>query len=175
MTTRRMDAPAKDSHCSYCGAPFPAGLAGWPRTCPACGNTTYRNPLPVAVLIVPVDGGVLLVRRAVTDGRGRLALPGGYVNLGESWQQAAVREAREEMGVAIDHATVGHVRTVSAPDGTLLVFGLAPPQSFDDLPPFVPNAETSERMLANGPTELAFDLHTQVLRDYFAGRGAAHA
>ena len=41
--------------CSFCGMRFPED-AGRPRCCPACGNTTYRNPLPVAVALVPVEG-----------------------------------------------------------------------------------------------------------------------
>ncbi|MEU8352015.1 hypothetical protein AB0C60_21895, partial [Streptomyces sp. NPDC048845] len=43
--------PRQDSHCAYCGAAFPEGAA-WPRRCARCGNTSYRNPLPVAVALV---------------------------------------------------------------------------------------------------------------------------
>ena len=50
----------KDSHCSYCGSRFPAELS-WPRRCPACGNVSYRNPLPVSVVLLPVGDGLLLV------------------------------------------------------------------------------------------------------------------
>src|SRR4029078_3947855 len=41
------------SYCSYCGSAF-AAEQPWPRECAACGNITYRNPLPVAVAVVPV-------------------------------------------------------------------------------------------------------------------------
>jgi ADP-ribose pyrophosphatase YjhB (NUDIX family) len=175
-----MPAPAKDSHCSYCGSPFPAGAKTWPRACPACGSTTYRNPLPVAVLVVPISGdaadgdgtgGVMLIRRSLPDGRNKLALPGGFINLGESWQAAAARETFEEAGVSVDPADVVHLRTASAPDGTLLVFGAcARPLTPAQLPAFVPSAETAERLVVPGPVELAFSLHTEVLRAYFAGR-----
>lgn len=166
-----MPAHAKDSHCSFCGSAFPAGAVGWPRTCPACASTSYRNPLPVAVLIAPVDGGVMLIRRSLPDGRNKLALPGGFINLGESWQAAAAREAFEETGVRVDPADVVHFRTVSAPDGTLLVFGASTrPIPLADLPPFVPSAETSERLVTDEPLELAFSLHTDVLRSYLAQR-----
>lgn len=80
---------------SFCGARLPAE-ADWLHRCPACGNTTYRNPLPVAVVLVPVeDGGLLLVRRAIEPRTGKLALPDGYVNFGETWQEAeALRPQR---------------------------------------------------------------------------------
>ena len=51
MTRGRMaQMPAKNSHCSFCGAPFAPG-APWPRKCGACGNTSFLNPAPVAVLL----------------------------------------------------------------------------------------------------------------------------
>lgn len=152
----------KHAHCSSCGAAYPAG-AGWPRTCAACGDVTYRNPLPVAVLVQPVDDGVLLIRRA----GGRLALPGGFIDHGESWQAAAARELREEAHLAIDPAGVALFAVRSAPDGTLLVFGIARPIGEASLPPFVVTDETTERVVARAPIELAFPLHTEVLREYF--------
>ena len=157
----------KNSHCSYCGSRFAAGQP-WPRTCGACGGVSYLNPLPVAVLLLPVDDGLLLVRRNLPDGRGRLALPGGFINLGESWQQAAARELLEETGVAADPGEVNHFQTLSAPDGTLLVFGLAGRgRRSAELPPFVPTDETVERVIATAPQELAFPLHTRVMREFF--------
>ncbi|HSU13059.1 NUDIX domain-containing protein [Longimicrobium sp.] len=158
----------QNSHCSYCGARF-ADDAPWPRRCASCGSVAYLNPAPVAVLLQPVEGGLLAIRRAIPP-VGRLALPGGYVDVGESWQAAAARELREETGIGIDPAGIREVRVLSAPDGTLLVFGLAPPLCADALPPFTPSPETSERVVLGGPSEeMAFPLHAQVVREYFAG------
>ncbi|MGI5157391.1 NUDIX domain-containing protein [Microbispora sp. CA-102843] len=84
----------------FCGAAYAPGLP-WPRTCQECGNTSYLNPLPVAVMVLPVDDGLLVVRRDVEPHRGLLALPGGFIDIGESWQQAAVREFHEETGVVL--------------------------------------------------------------------------
>jgi ADP-ribose pyrophosphatase YjhB (NUDIX family) len=160
----------KDAHCSHCGAAFPAG-AGWPRACAACGATSYRNPLPVAVVLVPVDGGLLTVRRAIEPRRGELALPGGFINEGESWQQAGAREVLEETGVAIDPAGIVDFRVRSAPDGTLLVFGEARPLSA--VPSLARNPEVSELVVVRTPRTLAFPLHTEVAAEWFARRDRA--
>jgi ADP-ribose pyrophosphatase YjhB (NUDIX family) len=157
----------RNSHCSFCGAAYAADLP-WPRTCAACGNTTYRNPLPVAVLLLPVEGGLLCIRRAVEPRVGMLALPGGYINLGESWQQAAAREVMEETGIAVDPAEVQDFRVLSAPDGTVLIFGLATgTRTPADLPSFTPTDETSELVVLKQPQELAFSLHTQTMAEWF--------
>ncbi len=158
------------SHCSYCGHPFEIDQA-WPRLCAACGNTSFLNPLPVSAVLLPVDDGVLVVRRNIEPQFGRLALPGGYINRGESWQQAGARELWEETGIEIRPADLREFRVKSAPGGTtLLVFGIAPATRLHHLPPFVPNEETQEMSVITAPQELAFSTHTEALREYFAGR-----
>lgn len=152
----------KNSYCSYCGQPFAVDQP-WPRTCGHCRHTSFVNPLPVTVLVIPVDDGVLAVRRAIAPRQGQLALPGGYIDIGESWQQAGAREAYEEAGVVIDPAQVQVLRVFSAPDNTLIVVGLAAPLRLAELPPFEPTAEATERVVLKMPTELAFPLHTEVL------------
>lgn len=159
----------RNSHCSFCGAAYKPSLS-WPRTCEECGNITYLNPLPVAVMLLPVDDGLLVVRRDVEPHRGLLALPGGFIDIGESWQQAGVRELREETGVVVDAADVRLFDTVSARDGTVLIFGLGPLTTVDTLPPVVRTAETSEWLVIDGPQDLAFPLHTQVAARFFGER-----
>ena len=161
--------PDRHAYCGFCGHAFAAD-APWPRTCEACGQISYRNPLPVAVGLVPVDDGLLVVRRGIEPGRGRLALPGGFINFGESWQAACAREVNEETGVVIDPGLVLAFSVRSAPDGTLLVFGLAAPFRREELPPFKLDAETLECLVLTTPAELAFSLHTAVVADYFKAR-----
>ena len=153
-------AYTKNSHCSYCGSQFPTGLS-WPRRCPTCSNLTYLNPLPVAVVLLPVDAGLLLVRRTNAPQAGELAFPGGFIGMRETWQEAGARELREETGITLAATDLRLFDTRSAPDGTLLVFGLAPHQQTADLPPFVPTNETSEAVLMPGPGPLAFSTHTE--------------
>jgi ADP-ribose pyrophosphatase YjhB (NUDIX family) len=165
MTTR------KNAHCSYCGQLFPLDQA-WPRQCASCSNITYLNPLPVAVAVVPVDAGVLCIRRTIPPAIGKLAFPGGFLEVGETWQEGCARELREETGLVIDPGEVQLFRAYSAArEGLLLLFGLVVPRTADDLPAFVANDEVGELQVISRLEELAFPLHTHVLSEFFAHRG----
>ncbi|WP_405802672.1 NUDIX domain-containing protein [Streptomyces halstedii] len=170
--------PVKDSHCGGCGTPYPADArspAGpWPRTCAACGHTAYRNPLPVAVALLPVTGpdttGLVVITRDIPPRRGGVALPGGYIDHTEDWRHAVVRELHEETGIRADERDVRLADALSSPDGHLLLFGLFPSRPEADLPPSVPTDETRGHHVLRAPGELAFPLHTEAVRDWFAGR-----
>ncbi|NJN18144.1 MAG: NUDIX domain-containing protein [Oscillochloris sp.] len=157
------------SHCSYCGRLYTEGQS-WPRICAFCGSTSYRNPLPVVLLLLPVDAGLLLIRRAAAPRRGQLALPGGFIEVHESWQFAAARELREEAGISIDPANINDFGVRSTTDGYLLVFGLGPIMRSLDLPPFLPNGEAAERVIITAPADLAFPLHTEAVARFFTER-----
>ena len=121
----------------------------------------------MAVLLLPVDRGLLAIRRGIEPCRGELALPGGYVDFDETWQAAAASELREEAGVVIDPAEIQVFDVASARDGSLLVFGLGRRRTKRALPPFHPTAETTERVVLTAPTKLAFALHTAEMAAYF--------
>lgn len=165
--------PMTNSHCGSCGARYPAD-AGWPRTCTACGATAYRNPLPVAVALLPVtdrDGSALVViTRTIEPQRGGLALPGGFIDHGEDWRHAVVRELGEETGIEAAPEDVRGADILSSPGGHLLLFGLLPERPAAQLPPSVPTDETRGWQLLRAPAELAFPLHTEAVRAWFAGR-----
>jgi 8-oxo-dGTP pyrophosphatase MutT (NUDIX family) len=160
----------KNAYCSYCGTAFGVDQ-GWPRECGSCRNITYVNPLPVAVGLIPVDGGLLLIRRTVEPRVGSLALPGGFMNVGETWQEACVREIEEETGLRIPAAEVRLFDALTALDGYVLVFGIVEPRTLDSLPAFAPNSETSEFLVIRGPAELGFPLHQQVFDRYASEQG----
>jgi hypothetical protein len=71
------------------------------------------------------------------------------------------------------HFTCNELRlfdVLSAPDGTLLIFGTALPRRASELPPFAASAEVSERRVLARPEPLAFPLHTLVVDRWFAER-----
>ncbi len=167
---------SRDTFCSYCGTRF-AEATSYPRSCTGCGAQTWANPFPVAVVLVPIiDGdrtGLLVVRRAIPP-IGKLALIGGFVEADESWQDCAAREVLEEAGVDVDPGALEPLWYASSdPPDRVLLFSLAPPLRAADLPPFQPNSEAAERGGVYGPhglDVLAFPLHAEAARRYFAAR-----
>lgn len=69
--------------------------------CPFCNQQTAtpRNPVPTVDIIIEVQGGIVLIERK-NEPLG-WALPGGFADYGESFEQAAIREAKEETGLDI--------------------------------------------------------------------------
>ena len=155
-----------NSHCSYCGTRYDPNRP-WPRKCRACGNTSYLNPIPVAVVLLPVATGIVVIRRNIEPQKGTLTLPGGYIDRGETWQEAAQRELLEETGIDIAASGLRLYGVENGLDDTLVVFGLAPPQPLEILKPFS-SEETQEVVLIDRPIELGFTMHTRAVGRYFA-------
>lgn len=137
--------------------------------CPQCGApvTRQRNPSLAVDIIILVEGRVVLIeRRNPPLG---WALPGGFVDYGESLEQAAVREAAEE--TCLELMELRQFRAYSDPDRdprghvVSVVFsavGRGTPRAADDarkIKLFSPQAL---------PSVLAFD-HARILADYFRG------
>ncbi|MGD9018218.1 MAG: NUDIX domain-containing protein [Desulfobacterales bacterium] len=89
--------------CPYCSSHLVDHLwhGSVRRYCPQCKETLFDNPVPaVCALVTDDDGRLLLVRRAVDPKCGEWCLPGGYMELGETPEEAVLRELHEETGVA---------------------------------------------------------------------------
>ena len=135
--------------------------------CPHCGMGVekYCNPFPTVDIIIEIDGGVVLIRRK--NPPYGWAIPGGFVDYGESLEMAAVREAKEEtsldvhllsqMGAYSDPKRDPRFHTISV---VFIAKAEGVPKAADDAVKIgVFRRETL-------PEDLAFD-HAKILQDYF--------
>jgi 8-oxo-dGTP diphosphatase len=139
-------------------------------TCPNCGEVVvaYRNPFPTVDIIIRIGASVVLIeRRNPPYG---WALPGGFIDYGESLEEAAVREAREETGLEV--AKLQQFRAYSDPGRDPRQHNIS--MVFTAEASGVPRAgDDAERVrlfpLGQLPAQLCFD-HAQILSDYRAGK-----
>ena len=135
--------------------------------CPKCGHhlKSYKNPLPTVDIIIELKGGIVLIeRKNVPFG---WALPGGFVDYGESLEQAALREALEETSLKItlkqqfktysDPGRDSRHHTIST---VFIATAEGSPQAGDD-------AGKADIFMQQNLPDLAFD-HAKILADYFA-------
>lgn len=130
--------------------------------------TQYRNPFPTVDVVIEVKGGIVLIRRR--NPPPGWALPGGFVDYGETVEAAAIREAKEETGLEVRltrllgvysdpnrdprHHTISTIFVAEA-SGT--------PVGGDDA------AEAAVFTEITLPPDIAFD-HRKILGDYFRTR-----
>ena len=87
--------------CPRCGGALAAAGAN-PLACDACGFTFFFNPtVSAAAIVLRGDGHALFIRRGHAPGLGALAFVGGFVDAGESPEDALRREMREEVGIEL--------------------------------------------------------------------------
>lgn len=95
-------ARASVRFCPQCGARSDGGAAVKFFECAACSYRLYLNPTVSACpLIFREDGKLLLVRRARDPQKGLLGIPGGFVDAGESVEEALRRELHEELKLSV--------------------------------------------------------------------------
>ena len=144
-------------------------MPGLQKPCPHCSKmlTVYANPVPtVDILItIPGQGVVLIERRNPPPG---WALPGGFIDYGESAQQAAVREALEETGLEVE--LTGLFGVYSNPDRdprqhTISTIYTAQAKNSAQLRAGDDAGDVRVFPLTALPDQLAFD-HGRILREF---------
>jgi ADP-ribose pyrophosphatase YjhB (NUDIX family) len=92
--------------CPSCAAPLERRVPDGdhlPRdVCGACGAIHYRNPKLIAGCVPEFGGRILICRRAIEPRRGFWTIPAGFMEVGETLQQAAARECWEEAQARVD-------------------------------------------------------------------------
>lgn len=124
----------------------------------------YNNPTPVAVALIPKDGGLIIIRRAIAP-IGGWALPGGFIDEMETAEIACAREVKEETGFILEAGMFKPMTTRITPRNQLLIFLLYTGSTKEiDLNDFVPNKEASACLIGYPKDELCFPLHTELLQ-----------
>ncbi|MDH5458002.1 MAG: NUDIX hydrolase [Nitrospinota bacterium] len=127
----------------------------------------YKNPVPAVDLIIEIEGQGLVLIERLNPPPG-WALPGGFVEVGESLEQAAVREAKEE--TCLDVELLGQFHTYSDPNRDPRMHCIS--TVFVARATGTPRAEDDAKSVAIYPKDqlpdvLAFD-HRQILEDYLS-------
>ena len=145
------------THCIKCGTLHPQD--SYPKKCESCGCEAYSNPLPVVIVVIPVEGGgILLERRGIEPGIGLLALPGGYMETGESIEEAGAREVREELGIEITDLKLLGVES-NLKKNMVLIFLESAPITKDEVPFGLVNPEVQGVIVGESKQDLAFPAH----------------
>jgi ADP-ribose pyrophosphatase YjhB (NUDIX family) len=139
--------------------------------CPKCKNEieVYKNPIPTVDIIIEIESkGIVLIKRK--NPPYGWALPGGFVDYGESLEEAAVREAKEETDLNVK--LTGQFHTYSDPardprhhsiSTVYIAKAKGTPQARDDA------ADIGIFNDSSLPDAIAFD-HRSILKDYFKSK-----
>uniref|UniRef100_A0A7C4RN76 NUDIX hydrolase n=1 Tax=Desulfatirhabdium butyrativorans TaxID=340467 RepID=A0A7C4RN76_9BACT len=161
---------ADKSFCPVCGGPLNrVEVENRLRLlCSRCQAVLYENPIPATCLVVlDTERRVLLVRRSVEPHIGKWCLPGGFIELGEQPEEAALRELHEETGLRAQIDRLLGVRSnPSRLYHTVLLVGYLVTR-YEGIP--VPGDDASEiGFFAHAELpEIAFDNHLRFIEDAF--------
>jgi 8-oxo-dGTP diphosphatase len=136
--------------------------------CPACGAgiETWRNPLPTVDIIIRIDNGIVLIERK--NPPFGWALPGGFVDYGESLETAAYREAEEETGLKVDNLRQFRAYSDPARDPRQHTISVVFTAMADSAPVAGDDAAQAGVFALDAlPSPLCFD-HAAILDDYRA-------
>src|SRR5579862_1715698 len=155
--------------CTNCGAPLierPSHNGTEIRQhCPACDTTIYDNPSVVVATLPILEDRVVLIRRATQPGHGKWAYPGGYLEVGETLEEGAIRETKEETGLDVE--ITGLAGVYSRPGGRAITIAFQAKAPTDSWSPGPEALEVAAFPADAIPwDELAFWTATYMLEDW---------
>lgn len=118
--------------CAKCGSPTEISEAGWKRECPACETEHFPRTDPVAIML-PILGDECLMGRSAGWPDGFWSCLAGFVEPGETIEQAACREVFEEAGVKCDPAKAEYLFCQPWPFPSSLMMGIHMPAESRDI------------------------------------------
>lgn len=118
--------------CAKCGAASKVAEAGWKRVCPSCAAEHFPRTDPVAIMLAEKDGKCLLGRQAAWP-PGFYSCLAGFVEPGETVEQAAARELHEEAGIIAAWETAEYLFAQPWPFPSSLMVGLILQASAEDI------------------------------------------
>ena len=147
---------------------FPAliPIDGGHHRCVECGRIIYSDPKVAVAAIIPMDDGIVLLKRAIEPQIGMWSFPSGYVDRGEKLERALEREVLEECGLVVN---VGRLVGVYSDEGQVVV--LVVYHADVDSGELVAGDETSDaRVFAvDGMPELAFEHDDRIVSEWLRG------
>lgn len=158
----------KKLFCPYCGLRLTEKFVENRNRlfCSGCNHPIYENPTPAACLVVTDDEGrILLVQRSVEPHKGSWCLPGGFMELDESPEDAALRELYEETGLrGRIHSLIGVRSNPSRLYGTVLLVGYRVKAVSGSL---IPGDDASDARYFHPDSlpEIAFENHLKFIQD----------
>ena len=135
--------------------------------CSYCNTIHYENPKPTATLLCPNDNAILLVKRAFDPGKGLWGLPGGFIELNETPEDAAIRELYEETRlVGRVKNFIGFCTHFGSVFGDILLIGLE--MKIDNFSTLAANDDADEARFfsINKLPDLAFKCHQKIVDLY---------
>ena len=162
-------------YCINCGAELVLReIEG--RVLEACPNDTFvlwRDPKVATAVVVEVEGGIVLGRRAIEPALGEWCLPGGFVNDDEGPMEAARRECEEEIGAAVEVTGLVGVYHIAKREAPSMV-GIGYRARVVDGARIAPGKEMLELgvFALDDLPDLAFPSHREILGDFVRSRAS---
>lgn len=142
--------------------------------CPDCNRFYYYNPVPAACCFLTNDADeLLLVQRSVEPRRGYWTLPGGFVEVGETPEEGAIRELQEETGLdGVGTELLGIACCPSKTSGGIIVIGYTVREWSGEMEAKTDAMDLGFFSLENRPP-IAFEVHEELLAIYDRMRASA--